>query len=607
MIFSSQGKEYTSRSKKVVPEKVFKAVEKCCKDECCKKVNNVDQELFFKEFWQGGYDNQNTILKGLMIKKKLSTVEVNDQKRILWDYFFQSTTCRVKVCLDFLCCVLQIKRGRFKTIQQKLKSQESVHDQRGKKPPRILLTDELKNLILEHCSKIPHSEAHYSNSSLKSFDYPDLNFDILYKLFCQFYSEKTGKTEPPIKLATYIKYFNRYVPFTFSKPRTDVCNFCFEHKNDVEENAELKIHKENVEKYKVLKSTMMAEKRALRIEFDFGQNLPFPKIPVSDQFYRRLLWLHIFNAHVFNDNNQSNMYLFREGKFKKGGNTVCNFLLNTIKKELQEDLYNLIYLFSDATGGQNRNYLFLCFLSLLSKYLQIEIHHLYPVRGHSYCSCDRNFGLYGQKKKKVETIETVDEYIEIIKSARNPPFTIINENDIVVKDFETLIPKQVDVPKELRISEAVKIIYYPNGDVSVFNTYDGEPTTYKISSKIKFDDLLATEMASMIGISKEKKDDVTALLKYLSPDGQSAIREFLNSCVEKEKKESKTKKEIKTEALQKEVIEKKKKEVKDSLQEKMAKKNLKVASKSTRNKKNTNKASTNANKQKKKTPKIISF
>ena len=67
------------------------------------------------------------------------------------------------------------------------------------------------------------------------------------------------------------------------------------------------------------------------------------------------------------------------------------------------------------------------FLSILSKYLQVEIVHLYPVRGDSYCQCDRNFGMYGKKKKMKELIETEEEYIEMIKSARLDPFIIIEK------------------------------------------------------------------------------------------------------------------------------------------------------------------------------------
>lgn len=98
------------------------------------------------------------------------------------------------------------------------------------------------------------------------------------------------------------------------------------------------------------------------------------------------------------------MYYFLEGSVKKGGNTVCNCLLDTIGKELALDCISKIYLFSDACGGQNRNYNDLVFLSLLAKHFQMEIYHLYPVRGHSYCQCDRNFDLYGKQKKKKKLI-----------------------------------------------------------------------------------------------------------------------------------------------------------------------------------------------------------
>lgn len=99
-----------------------------------------------------------------------------------------------------------------------------------------------------------------------------------------------------------------------------------------------------------------------------------------------------------------------DGSVKKGANTVANMLYHAIKRELNLDLPDKIFLFSDNCGGQNKNYMLLIFWSLLSKHLQLEITHLFPVRGHTYCSCDRNFEMYGSKKKNVETIETPEEY-----------------------------------------------------------------------------------------------------------------------------------------------------------------------------------------------------
>ena len=91
-----------------------------------------------------------------------------------------------------------------------------------------------------------------------------------------------------------------------------------------------------------------------------------------------------------------------------------------------------------------------------------------PVRGHSYCKCDRNFAKYSRPKKKTETIETEDEYLKMIEKAKNPPFIVVKSTVVSVKDFEPCLKSGVKILKDLQIRNAVKIIYYPNGEVEVF-------------------------------------------------------------------------------------------------------------------------------------------
>ena len=131
----------------------------------------------------------------------------------------------------------------------------------------------------------------------------------LYELFLEYYTQKTGVPNPPLNESTYSKYFQCHLNFTFSRPHSDVCNTCFENRFN-QESAECKEHKKNVEDYSRLKKSILADKTALCLEFDFGQNLPLPKIPVSDQFYKRLIWLHMFNVNVFGNHKQSYMYFF---------------------------------------------------------------------------------------------------------------------------------------------------------------------------------------------------------------------------------------------------------------------------------------------------------
>lgn len=53
---------------------------------------------------------------------------------VLWDYSFIFTseeTLHVPVCQKFLCNLINIKKGRFTTIQKKLLNNESLEDHRG--------------------------------------------------------------------------------------------------------------------------------------------------------------------------------------------------------------------------------------------------------------------------------------------------------------------------------------------------------------------------------------------------------------------------------------------------------------------------------------------
>ena len=100
--------------------------------------------------------------------------------------------------------------------------------------------------------------------------------------------------------------------------------------------------------------------------------------------------------------------------------------------------------------------------------------------------------MYGKKRKEIETIETANEYYQIIEKARNPPFTIIKKSEHEVNDFEVLISKKVTTPKNIHIREAKKILYFPNSNVDVFYDYGRESVNFKIESETEFDYLLKT-------------------------------------------------------------------------------------------------------------------
>lgn len=507
-------------------------IDSCCLKECFSGISKNLQKGACDKFWElADYHKQNMFLQGVMKHFSPKGPLENRTKKNFenWQYFFPLAAENRLVCKQFFLKVFNISKNRISSIQKKIINGLSVSDGRGKHGKQIIkLTDDIKALIHQHCELIPHSQSHYSaeKSKLHYFDDPELNLNILYELFLDYYTSVTGDYSSPISISSYSKYFNHNVNFSFRMPRTDVCNFCFEEETKTEKSSEFIQHKANVTAYHQLKKEILLLENVSVFEFDFGQNLPLPKIPVSDQFYRRLLWIHIFNVHVYNS-KRSYMFTFTEGHVKKGATTVCNLLLHAIFEEYKLQYNNKIYLFSDSCSGQNKNYLMLVFLSILANKLQIEIEHIYPVRGHSYCQCDRNFGMYGQKKKKMERIEIVDEYIKLIENSRNPPFIMVKPEDFHLNDFETIIKKKSKVPKKLQISKAVRIVYAPNGRIDVYENYNGKPETHIIENTVTFEDLKLTPPPPAIGISEEKIKDLKSLIRYLRPEGKQFFEKLL--------------------------------------------------------------------------------
>lgn len=97
---------------------------------------------------------------------------------------------------------------------------------------------------------------------------------------------------------------------------------------------------------------------------------------------------------------------------------------------------------SDSAGGQNKNQTYLRFCSYLSKSLNVEVMHIFPVRGHSFGQCDRSFGVIRNNMKSLQTVELPKEYLErIVTSRKSPtPFMLVDDSSIVFDWDKALIP-----------------------------------------------------------------------------------------------------------------------------------------------------------------------
>ena len=207
----------------------------------------------------------------------------------------------------------------------------------------------------------------------------------------------------------------------------DTCDMCekLKMKTQINENDNtskntLMLHEKKVSAHKALKKEIInkakSQNETLVLEFDYGQNLPLPKLTVTSIFYKRQMWYYVFNIHCHNDDT-SKMYTFLETECTKDPDTVASFLYDYISKRLDENRNTKeIVLMSDNAGGQNKNYKMMMFCSFLAIRFKVTVSQLFPVRGHSYSQCDRNFGAYSKGLHRTARTATAPDYDKIISS-----------------------------------------------------------------------------------------------------------------------------------------------------------------------------------------------
>ena len=271
-------------------------------------------------------------------------------------------------------------------------------------------------------------------------------------------------------------------------------------------------------------------------EFDFAQNRPWPKLPNSDVFYRRLLWLYIFEVHVYN--YKSFIFWDLEGCAPKNTNSVCTSLFHVIKELIPEntqDEKELVFL-SDSTCAQNKNWFMTKFCSYLSIKFNKKITHLYPVKGHSFSICDSHFSLMTRSTKFIKTIEDYKKYFEIYENNEN--FKVNRGENYNYSSF--LANYFIEKRKEIKITKTVKFEFLPNGDIYIYcdysDNYSQKINLIKSGDDINYFDSIKNAnidrklLVKNVGISSEKRKDIEYLLKkYISDENSNLYHDHLKN------------------------------------------------------------------------------
>lgn len=549
-----QGMEYVStRTGKTIPARGNLADCSCAR-KCTQEFSRSDRDEILKHLLSGRSKNeQDTFLMGLIecapaLRRRTKSATPLTRNNI-FRYFIMKSVDRIRVCKNAFSILYDIKNKALFRLTTLLSNAKSPNDFRGKHgnrgnaiPPSLLRT------IDDHIASFPCKESHYCSKLIKYLA-ADLDIKTLHELFCRKYPELAGR----VKYDFFRNHYNQNHGYRFGRPQIDVCSTCEEletkikspHLHDNAKRvavAEKVVHLRRAKKF-YSKQREVAELCSTNsdvgaIVFDYMQNLPLPKMPVQEIFYLRKVWLYVFCVHDLKTKS-AEFFVYPEGEAKRGPDEVCSMIWLKIQKmspEIKE-----LHVFSDAAGGQNRNNtLVRFFMGLIATGRFRKIHQYFPIRGHSFLQCDRNFGTAKRKIRRKDRIYTPDEYVELIATAKRNKYNVTQVNRENILDFKNWWPKYYkrtsisqDKSTKFSISKYRHIVYSaPVGYVTVSDFIDGViKHTFLLRKPIRNNETeyLPTQHAysTNIPINFKKINDLRKLLGYIPDEHKPFYDELL--------------------------------------------------------------------------------
>ncbi|CAH1113763.1 unnamed protein product [Psylliodes chrysocephalus] len=388
-------------------------------------------------------------------------------------------TKEFNVCRKAFIAIHGISKKKVEILVSSLKETGyTPQDKRGKHTNHLnKLSLETLSLVRQHINSFKGRGSHYSlKDSTKIYLSEELNV------------KKNAYNK--ISYESYRQVFCRDFNISFGYPRTDTYSACneftvkiknlesekLENTENLQISMEIKrlttentLHKKKAEMFysrkKMAKKNSRKNSNTEAICMDFAKNLQVPNIPTNDIYYKRQLSVYAFNVHVLSTSG-SYFYVYSECEGKKGSDDVCSLLHNFIYSHLDPEVKHL-KIFCDSCSGQQKNFTFFRVLhNLVNNEKRLEsVVVTFPIRGHSYMECDKNFGLVNQKSRA----EVPEDWLQILEDARHSPtpFNVINVNHILFRSWTKFLdnsyPKKSPFPsrpiREINIQRRALLQY----------------------------------------------------------------------------------------------------------------------------------------------------
>lgn len=359
----------------------------------------------------------------------------------------------IRVCRKAFASLHGVSLKRVELIARQISQDKRITpraERRGKHTSRPnKICEETRKKIYNHILSFPARTSHYSRKDNIDTKYlsPELNVKRMHQLFLQKFPECAN-----VSFDFYFRYFKLHFNFRFGHPRSDTCQTCDNIEKELcspatteEMRVQLGIRKQLHQTRAQSFFDDMKEKTTLATEstdtevlcFDYQQNMPLPKVPSGDAFYKRQVW--VYNFCISSGKlKKHHFYVYDETVGKKTPNEPISFLHHYVSNVLSTDV-KILYLFSDNCVSQNKNHALTQYLFYLVQSGRLtNIIHRFPEPGHSFMSCDRAFGLIEKNLRKSDRVFLPTEYANIIKRT-SKKFTVVEVDSTMIFTFVDIL------------------------------------------------------------------------------------------------------------------------------------------------------------------------
>lgn len=381
-----------------------------------------------------------------------------------------------------------------------------------------------KEALRQFLNSLPAKESHYGRQKSKRIY---LSSELNCKKLLKFYNDSVAP-ELQVKKTLFYTVFHKEYNIGFSSPSSDACSVCllWAYKIKMEKDpakkqvlmTELRVHKLRSKAfYNHMKEDVP---NAVSLCFDLQQVLPLPRTPIQDAFYSRQISVYNF-CIVYLDSKNPCFYSWDETIGKRGSTEIASALYHYLSSMNFENHVEIIRLFCDGCGGQNKNNHVLQTLIqwLFSKSpLHVKAIHLYfPVRGHSFLPADRVFGRLEKEIRKETIITTRDGYDNILKRHGNLKLLRQDWQLLDIKDlkenFNNL--EGLQKMKRIKIEKKIKRGKVIGCNIKAFVNYRFE-CNEDVQTLLKRGKRIPSEIPTAVienkELSENKKKDVNNLL-----------------------------------------------------------------------------------------------